>query len=329
MDTARILITGGAGYVGSRLVPELLARGHEVIVYDLYLYGSVLEPHPRLTEIRADIRDRGRLVKAARDCDAVIHLACISNDPSFDLDPALGKAINYDAFDHVIDAAEHGRCQRLLVASSTAQYGIKPLELDVTEDVEAEPITDYARFKIMCERRLAERAPAGLTYSFVRPATLCGYAARLRLDLSVNILTIHALINKKIRIFGGDQMRPALNIEDMVRFYLTLLDAPEDRIHGQAFNVASANLTIRQIADMVRETLADDAIAFEVTPNDDPRSYHVNTDKMKRVLGFECTHSLADAVRSLEAAYRRGDVVDGLDNSLYYNIKRMRELELT
>jgi nucleoside-diphosphate-sugar epimerase len=165
-------------------------------------------------------------------------------------------------------------------------------------------------------------------YVFARPATLCGYAPRLRLDLSLNILTINALINKKIKIFGGDQMRPALNIKDMVRFYELMLEAPKEKIHQQAFNVSYKNMTIKQLAELARRTLNDESITFEVTPSDDNRSYHVNTDKMKRVLGFECKHDFEDAVKSLADAYKKGMIVDGLNNPLYHNIKRMKEIHL-
>ena len=165
-------------------------------------------------------------------------------------------------------------------------------------------------------------------YVFVRPATICGYAPRLRLDLSVNILTINALINNKIKIFGGDQMRPALNIKDMVRFYELMLAAPGKKIHQQAFNVSYQNMTIRQIAELVKEVIGKSDIDFEVLPTDDKRSYHVNTDKMKKVLGFECKHDFADAIKSLISAYNKGLIIDGLNNPLYHNIKRMKEMNL-
>jgi nucleoside-diphosphate-sugar epimerase len=328
MQFKKIFITGGAGYVGSALVPSLLKKGYDVTVYDILLYGDVLDPHPHLTIIKGDIRDRNSLLNAAKGHDALIHLACISNDPSFDLNPQLGKSINFDAFQHVIDAVKQNSIKRFLVASSTSQYGIKPVDMDVTEETEPDPITDYARYKIECERLLQKTDMGNTEYVFVRPATLCGYAKRLRLDLSVNILTINALINKKIQIFGGDQMRPALNIKDMVRVYEFLLEAQGDKIHKQAFNVSYANLTIREIAALVKKVIGDDSITFEVTPTDDRRSYHVNAEKIKHVFGFEYQYDFEDAIRSIIDAYHAGLIIDGLNNSLYYNIKRMKEVHL-
>jgi len=314
--------------VGSQLVPALLKKGYEITVYDLYIYGEVLEPHENLVEIKGDIRDREKLIESARGCEALIHLACISNDPSFDLDPELGKSINFDAFRNVVDACKLGAIKRLIVASSTSQYGIKPLTEEVTEESEPEPITDYAKYKIECERFLQNTDMGEVEYVFVRPSTLCGYAPRLRLDLSVNILSINALVNEIIKIFGGEQMRPVLNILDMVRFYELMLEAPSGKINGQAFNVSYDNMTIRQIAEFVKEVIGDESIAFEVTPTDDKRSYHVNAGKAKRVLGFECKYSIEDAVKSLLEAYRKGLIVDGLNNPMYYNIKRMKEINL-
>ena len=281
-----------------------------------------------MKKIKADIRDRAKLIESTRGHDAFIHLACISNDPSFDLDPRLGKSINHDAFVNVIDAAKNSNIKRFILASSTSQYGVKDPKIQVTEDTEPEPITDYARFKIECEKMLAERAAGEMEYVFVRPATICGYAPRLRLDLSVNILTINALINKKIKIFGGDQLRPTINIKDMVRVYELMLSAPADKIHGQAFNVGYQNKTIREIAEIVKKTIGDPEVIFEITPTDDRRSYHINSDKIKRVLGFEVKFNIEDAVLSLVNAYHKGLIKNGLDNPVYHNVKQMSLIKL-
>lgn len=323
-----VFVTGGAGYVGSALVPALLNKGYNVIIYDLYIYGNVLKPHQNLIEIKGDIRDKAKLIEAAKECDSFIHLACISNDPSFELDPELGKSINYNAFKNVLDAVKLGGIKRLIVATSTSQYGIKPMSVEVTEDTEPEPITDYAKYKIECEKLLQNTDMGDTEYVFARPATLCGYTPRLRLDLSVNILTINALINKKIKIFGGSQTRPALNIKDMVRFYELLLEAPGEKINKQAFNVSYQNKTIMELAELVKKVIGDDSMEFEITPTNDKRSYHVNTDKMKKILGFECKFDIEDAIKSLIEAYNDGLIIDGLNNPLYHNIKRMNEIKL-
>lgn len=328
MQFNHVFITGGAGYVGSALVPRLLENGHKVTVYDLFIYGDVLKKHPNLILVKGDIRDAKAITKAAKGADAFIHLACISNDPSFDLDPQLGRSINFEAFPNIIAACTKNKVKRLIVASSTSQYGIKPVGFEVTEETEADPITDYAKYKVECERLLNNTDVGNLEYVFVRPATLCGYAPRLRLDLSVNILTINALLTNKIKIFGGEQMRPALNIKDMVRCYELMLEAPKEKIHKQAFNVADKNMTIRQIAELVKKVINDPAITFEVTPSDDKRSYHVNTDKMKKVLGFEIKYGIDEAIQSLIKANKDGLIIDGLNNPLYYNLKRMKEVQL-
>ncbi len=323
----KVFITGGAGYLGSLLVPSLLDKGYEVTVYDLYIYGNVLKPHQNLKEIKGDIRNREKLIDASKNHDAFIHLACISNDPSFDLNTKLGKSINYRAFQNVIDSCTVNGIKRLIVASSTAQYGIKPINVEVTEETKAEPITDYAKYKVKCEKKLLKQDP-GFEYVFVRPATLCGYSPRLRLDLSVNTLTSHALTNKKIIVFGGSQMRPVLNIKDMVRFYELMLEEPAKKIHKQAFNVSYKNYTMIEIAEEVKKTLKDDSIEIEVVPTDDLRSYHINTDKMKKVLGFECHYGINDAIQSLVKAFNKGLIKDPFNNPIYHNIKRMKEINL-
>jgi len=330
MKSKKVLITGGAGYVGSALVPSLLEKGYEVVVYDLYIYGDVfahLKSNQSLTEVKADIRDKEKLVAAAKGCDAFIHLACISNDPSYELDPALGKSINFDAFFNVLDAVKQNRIQRFIYASTSSVYGVKQ-EPNVTEDVLLEPLTDYSKFKVECEKALKETDMQGAEWVIVRPATVCGYAPRLRLDLSVNILTINALINKKIKVFGGDQLRPNINIKDMVRVYELFLEAPKEKIHQQTFNAGFQNLSIRKIAELVKETINDPAVTFEVTPSNDNRSYHINSDKLVKTLGFRMKFDIQDAVRTLKNAYAQGLIVNGLNNPLYHNIKRMEQLKL-
>src|SRR3954451_24632955 len=205
------MVTGGAGYVGSVLVPQLLAAGHEVTVLDLFMYGEdvfdAVRNNPDLRLIKGDIRDEATINEALRGNNAVIHLACISNDPSFELDPGLGKSINYDCFRPMVRAAKKAGIKRFIYASSSSVYGVKD-EAEVTEDLSLEPLTDYSKFKAMCEDVLEEEREPGFTTLTIRPATVCGYGPRQRLDVIVNILTNHAINNRKIKVFGGEQLRP-------------------------------------------------------------------------------------------------------------------------
>lgn len=327
----KILITGGAGYVGSALVPALLKDGHHVNVVDLFWYGDVFPEcanHPNLELTNLDIRDSRKLKDALKGIDAVIHLACISNDPSFELNPGLGKSINYDAFGGLLKGSIDAGVKRFIYASSSSIYGVKETP-DVNEDAEPLPLTDYSKFKLDCERDLLAADLKGMEAVIVRPATVCGYAPRLRLDLTVNILTIHALVNRKIKVFGGKQLRPNLNIKDMVRSYQMFLACPAPNIQREAFNVGFQNRTVEDIALLVKQTLGDDGIAIEYTPSNDNRSYHVNSDKVKRVLGFESKFDIEDAICSIADSYRAGKIPDPMTSTLYSNIKRMQELKVS
>jgi nucleoside-diphosphate-sugar epimerase len=321
-----VLVTGGAGYVGSALVPRLLQQGHRVTVLDWYLYGEDLfaDLHdPKLREVKGDIRDLKAVQRALEGVDAVIHLACISNDPSYDLDPALGKSINADAFRPLVQAAKLAKVERFIYASSSSVYGVKA-DANVTEDLPLEPLTDYSKFKALCEEILAEERAPGFTTVSVRPSTVCGYAKRLRLDLVVNILTNHAINKGSIRVTGGDQMRPNIHIDDMVDVYLQLLNEAPERIDGEIFNVGSENHTVLEIARIVQRCVGAD-IPIEVVPTNDPRSYHVSSEKIRKKLGFQPQRSVERAVLDLKAAFDAGRISEPLTNPMYFNIKRMQE----
>ncbi|SVC40155.1 uncharacterized protein METZ01_LOCUS293009, partial [marine metagenome] len=232
----KIFVTGGAGYVGAVLVPHLLEKGYAVTVLDLMIYGvDVLPTHPNLNSVKGDIRDQALLQELIPGHDAVIHLACISNDPSFELNPELGKSINLDAFRPLVEISRNAGVERFIYASSSSVYGIKD-EPNVHEEMTLKPLTDYSCFKADCEKILAEYQSDDFTTVTIRPATVCGYSPRQRLDVVVNILTNLAYHKRKISVFGGDQLRPNIHIADMVEAYMFLLKAPKEKITGKIFN---------------------------------------------------------------------------------------------
>ena len=321
-----VLVTGGAGYVGSNLVPKLLAAGYRVTVLDLCIYGDVLPPHPDLRIVNGDLRNPVDVAAALAGCDAVIHLACISNDPSFDLDPTLGRSINYDCFRPLVRAAKDAGVRRFIYASSSSVYGIKNTP-DVHEDLALEPLTDYSKYKAMCEDVLmAERQPGFVTV-ILRPATVCGYAPRLRLDLTVNILTNLAINNGRITVFGGTQFRPNLHVEDMTDLYVMLLEAPDAAVDGKVWNAGYHNLKVMEIAEKVREEIGP-RVEIVVTPTDDHRSYHVSSERIRRDLGFAARRTVENAIVDLRDAFASGRVPNSMTDDRYYNIKRMQALRL-
>jgi nucleoside-diphosphate-sugar epimerase len=327
----RIALIGGAGYVGSALAPALLAAGYRVKVLDLFIYGEGVfancEDRSRLSLVRVDIRDSAALSEALRDVDAVIHLACISNDPSFELDPALGKSINFDAFPALLGAVRRRGVKRFIYASSSSVYGVQQTPR-VVEETPCEPITDYSRFKLMCEGTLRAKGVGDGEFVIVRPATVCGYAPRLRLDLTVNLLTIHGLVRGAITVFGGSQERPNIHMADIVEAYRLLLEAPAEAVDRETFNVGYENLSVSRIADLVRAELNDPRLTIRTEPTNDLRSYRVNSDKIARKLGFRPARDVRHAVREIRDAYVGGRLVDPLENPAYYNVKMMRTLDL-
>ncbi len=325
--TQNVLVTGGAGYVGSVLVPKLLARGHQVRVLDLYLYGeealAEVRNHPRLVQIKGDIRDIGLLEKAIPGSDCVLHLACISNDPSFELDPALGKSINYDAFFGLVDVCRNSGVKRFIYASTSSVYGIKEVE-NVTEDMTLEPLTDYSKYKALCEEVLFSRQSPDFVPVVIRSATVCGYSPRLRLDLIVNILTNHAVNNGRIKVIGGTQKRPNINIQDITDLYAQLVELPDELVAGKVFNAGCENHTVSQLAKMVREIVGRAEIDVVQEATDDPRSYHISSEKILRELGWRPRHTIEDAIRSLCEAFEGGKVPDPMDDPRYYNVKMLQ-----
>ena len=324
----KIFITGGAGYVGAVLVPNLLENGYVVTVLDLMIYGeNVLPSHPNLNAVKGDIRDQALLQKLLPGHDAVIHLACISNDPSFELNPDLGKSINLDAFQPLVEISKSCSVKRFIYASSSSVYGIKD-EPNVHEEMVLEPLTDYSQFKADCEKILAEYQSDDFTTVTIRPATVCGYSPRQRLDVVVNILTNLAYHKREISVFGGDQLRPNIHIADMVEAYRLLLNVDKEKIAGKIFNAGYENQPVSKIAETVKNVVGED-VKLITTPSDDNRSYHISSKKIKDEIGFETTHTIQDAVEDLCAAFEKGLLPNSLEDEMYFNIKRMQNVELT
>ena len=325
-----VLVTGGAGYVGSALVPQMLDRGYRVKVLDLFIYGEEVfddvRQHPDLELVRGDLRDQALLRSILPGCDTVIHLACISNDPSFELNPELGKSINFDAFEPLVQISQAAGVQRFIYASSSSVYGVKDVP-NVAEEMPLEPLTDYSKYKALCEEVLLHYQSPAFTTVVVRPATVCGYAPRQRLDVIVNILTNHAINTGRIKIFGGDQLRPNIHIQDMVDLYLLLLTAPTEKIAGQIFNAGYENHKVRELAEMVRSSVGGDVV-LETLPTDDNRSYQISSARIARELGFTPGHTIDEAVRDLVAAFRAGKLPNSMQDPRYFNIKMMQKIDL-
>ena len=323
----KIFITGGAGYVGSVLVPKLLEKGYNVTVLDLMIYGEdVLPIHANLKSIKGDIRDQKLLKEIIQGQDAVIHLACISNDPSFELNPHLGKSINLDAFEPLVDISKKAGVKRFIYASSSSVYGIKE-EPNVNETMQLEPLTDYSKFKAMCEEIIGKYHSEDFTTCTIRPATVCGYGKRLRLDLTVNILTNLAINKGEITVFGGAQKRPNIHIEDMTDLYCELLTLPKEKISGKIWNAGYENFTVSQIAEMVKNVIGKD-VRITTSPTNDNRSYHISSEKIKNDIGFVAKHSIEDAVKDLKSAFDKGLVTNSLTDDKYFNVKRMQTINL-
>ena len=313
--------------MGAVLVPHLLENGYSVTVLDLMIYGDdVLPKHPNLQSVKGDIRDQTLLMELIPGHDVVIHLACISNDPSFELNPQLGKSINLDAFRPLVEISKASGVKRFVYASSSSVYGIKE-ELDVHEEISLEPLTDYSKFKVDCEKILAEYQSEDFTTVTIRPATVCGYSPRQRLDVVVNILTNLAYHKREISVFGGGQLRPNIHIADMVAAYRVLITAPKEKVAGKIFNAGYENQPVREIAETVKAVVGDD-VKLVTTPTDDNRSYHISSEKIKEELGFVATHTIQQAVEDLCNAFDKGLLPDSMENEMYFNIKRMQSLNL-
>ncbi|MFG1610262.1 NAD-dependent epimerase/dehydratase family protein [Actinoplanes sp. NPDC049265] len=326
----RVLITGGAGYIGSVLTRRLLNNGLRVRVFDARFFGDGLsgEEHPLLENVHGDIRDVD-LYRAALDgVDTVVHLAAVANDPSFDLDPALGRSVNYEALDHVMRLAKESGVKRFVYASSASVYGVSERP-EVDEAHPLIPITDYNRYKAMGEEILFPLTGDTFETVAVRAATVSGVSTRQRLDLTVNMLTAQAVLAGEITVFGGTQYRPNIHVEDLVTAYQRLvLDASLGALNARPLNVGNENMTVGAIAELIARrvgirTGAD--VALRRTPTDDVRSYRLTSNRLTTVLGVTPRYDVADACDDVAEAILDGRTPGALTDPRYYNVRWMKE----
>jgi nucleoside-diphosphate-sugar epimerase len=331
----KIFITGGAGYCGTRMVPQLLDLGYEVTVYDTCFFGSDSLPveNPNFHLINGDLRDTQLLEKSCQGHDVFINLACISNDASFELNEELSTSVNLDAFLPMVKAAKRSGIKRFIYSSSSSVYGVSDAP-EVTEDHPLVPLTLYNKYKGMCEPLLLAEATDDFVCVIFRPATVCGYSPRQRLDVSVNILTNQAVNANKITVFGGSQRRPNIHIQDYIDVVKLLIVAPADKIQKQIFNVGNENLTISAIAEIVRHVVVRNFpeksnLEMAQTESSDNRSYHINSDKIANTLGFRATRTVEDAVQELCDAFKNGLLPDSLTDEKYYRVKTLKRLAIS
>ncbi|AZZ98973.1 SDR family oxidoreductase [Pseudoalteromonas sp. R3] len=311
MSNKTVLVTGATGYKGTVLVPKLLAKGYQVIALDTQWFGNFLPEHENLTVIKGDVRHTSDIELSG--VDSIIHLASIANDPCGDLDPKLTWEVSALATMQLADKAKRAGIKQFIYASSGSVYGVKD-EAQVTEDLTLEPISEYNKTKMVAERVLLSYAD-DMAVQIVRPATVCGLSPRQRLDVSVNMLTMQALENGKITVFGGAQVRPNIHIDDITDLYIFMLEHPEKT--SGIFNAGFENISIMDIANMVKAQIDCE---IEVTPSNDPRCYRINSDKLL-ASGFKPTKNVATAIEELIAAYRAGQLKN---EDRFYNLKWMQ-----
>jgi nucleoside-diphosphate-sugar epimerase len=333
MKYSKILVTGGFGYVGSRLVPHLLELGHHVRVLDLMLYTEAglkaLEKNPAFPQwkgrfecIQGDIRNPDEVQRALSGMTTVIHLAAISNDPTGEIDDTLTRQVNFDAVGLLVSLARSSGVKRFINASSSSVFGIKN-DANVVESLEPEPLTSYSRYKMLSEWVVASASSPDFCTVNIRPATICGYSPRQRFDLTVNKLTADALAKRVITVHGGEQRRPNVGMSDMINLYGLLVDTDAALINGRTFNFGFENHKVIEIAKIVQGELADLNVEIKVTETLDKRDYHISSKKLLEVLHYQPVSSIRQEVANLRKALSSGEFAD-IDAPEYYNMKFMK-----
>ena len=323
LEKKKIVIIGGAGYIGSHLTIDLLSLGYKVIVIDNFIYGNPFPfAHHRLQKIKADVRNLSEFVEILNKSFAIIHLACVSNDPSFDLDPKYSKSVNLDCFPALIKSVKNFNIDRFIYASSSSVYGIKKEE-NVTEDLSLNPLTDYSKFKAECEQILMNSNLGGTAKIILRPATVCGPSLRQRLDVVVNIFAANAYFNKKLTVFGGKQLRPNIHIADMCRAYVHILGQNNTIIDESIYNVGFENISVSELARNTIEIVGHD-VEVETSPTSDMRSYKINSDKITSATGFKPNLTVRDGIYDLVEAFKLGHCRDAMRNPIYKNIDLLK-----
>ena len=325
-----LVIFGGGGYCASILVPKII-DDYKITIFDTFWYGTDhLPKHQNISLVKGDVRDINLVKETLIDQNLVLHLACISNDASFELDENLSTSINLNSFEPLVIESKKAGIERFVFASSSSVYGVSD-QPNVTEDHPLVPLTLYNKYKGMCEPLLFRHTDNNFTGVVFRPATVCGYGPRQRLDLSVNILTNFAINKGKITVFGGDQLRPNLHINDYADLCIKLLTTEKQLIENEIFNCGYENMSIMDIAKTVKKVVEElfpekGEIMIEVTESDDPRSYHISSEKIKSKLNFIPKYSVEDAIRGLAEAFKSKMLPNSFDDDKYFNVRTMKKL---
>jgi nucleoside-diphosphate-sugar epimerase len=321
----KILVTGGAGYVGSTLVPLLLNAGHSVRVLDNLNHGGApLLPvwsDPAFSFHRADLRDRSAAVSALSGMEAVVHLAAIVGDPASARDPELARSVNLDASLSLIEESRRSGVQRFIFASTCSNYGkMKDPESYVDEDSELSPVSLYAETKVAVERALMASG-TGQTWSPtpLRFATVFGTSPRMRFDLTVNEFTLDMLTKKKLVVFGEQFWRPYIHVRDAARGIKLVLESASEKVAGRVFNVGATdqNFQKQQLVELIRPHAPDATVEY-VHKTEDPRDYRVSFSRIKEQLGFSITRTVPEGIAEV-AKLVRENVLTDFDNKRYSN----------